>query len=201
MDKSYAQGMQAERDFQALCEKYKWRFEKATSQQDAGEHWDFRLWIRNKHHQNLTKGRYRIEVKAGKRLQRRCKEICWSHTWLESIGVPQSNGEINQGWLKGGRADYIAFQQEDSGFLFCKRTELVDKLQEIESKRLPFIYNGFDCENLDLDSLTHRGYKRKGPDGRLRQDLVFLVSIKELEALAGSFQLLGVQQCNPHQSK
>jgi hypothetical protein len=87
---------------------------QATLEVDRREHWDARL-ERN--------GEARlVDVKARSRIRRSDTEPQDNWHWVELRGI------VDEGWLFGGRADYIAFQTDDS-FLLVSRGELAEHVK------------------------------------------------------------------------
>lgn len=104
--KKYSQkiGNKAESLFASLCVKKGCRIVKATRQQDIYEHWDCKVISRNN---KITL----VDIKS-------IKDNDPSLIYLELI-----NTKGHDGWLQG-KADLIAFHQDD-GFALFKRSDLL----------------------------------------------------------------------------
>lgn len=83
----------------------------------------------------LTRGKstVTVDVKAAKRVNREDASSAGDVVWLELHGADR----FNEGWLLGGHADYIAFEQVpgegeasggQSGWLLVRRLDLVRTL-------------------------------------------------------------------------
>lgn len=104
-------GQSAEQSFEALGPKQGWEVRPAPLRSNVDEHWDFLI----------EKGgrRYRVEVKAMKRLERSDPDVQDRWVWIELHGVRPHD----RGWLYGGKAHLIAFETRNS-FVVVPRKSL-----------------------------------------------------------------------------
>ena len=104
-------GERAEEQFARIAASRGWQVTTSIDRQDMDEHWDMLI----------EKGaeRFRVDVKAMKRIQRGDANVQASWVWVELRGVRA--GE--RGWLFGGRADWIAFERAKS-FVIVERKML-----------------------------------------------------------------------------
>jgi hypothetical protein len=100
---------ETEEEFVRWAEARGWRTERASPDQDRGEHWDVAI--------RRGKERYRVDVKGRSRLRRSDPDPQDTWHWVELRGV------VDDGWLFDGQADFIAFQTPDS-FLLVPRRDL-----------------------------------------------------------------------------
>lgn len=70
-----------------------------------------------------------IDVKAAKKVNRSDYEPQYQLAWIELHGV----NEGNRGWLYGGNADLIAFEDRD-GFILVPREYLIDLVEKMVDK-------------------------------------------------------------------
>ena len=104
-------GERAETQFVRIAVSRGWKVTTATSRQDIDEHWDVMI--------EKDTEKYRVDVKAMKRINRHDPQPQDEWIWIELRGVRE--GE--RGWLYGGKADWIAFERKQS-FVIVQRTQL-----------------------------------------------------------------------------
>jgi hypothetical protein len=106
-------GLRAEERFALLAQERGFVLTPATQRQNIHEHWD---WL-------LVRGeeRFRVDVKAMKRIARHHADTQDAWLWIELHSVRANN----RGWLYDGHADLIAFEQWE-GFLLVRRVDLID---------------------------------------------------------------------------
>jgi len=102
-------GNKTEQDFQNLCEKYNLKYEKSSFVQDYYFHYDIEIYIKDSLEKNL-----KIDIKGLKSLRR---------------NGPKQNKyffvELNiEGWLFGGKANYIAIEIQEKKFLIFDKAKL-----------------------------------------------------------------------------
>jgi hypothetical protein len=108
-------GNKAEDLFILGAVKQGWKISAATNDENIDEHWDFLI---EKEDQS-----YKVEVKSGKRIQRKDEHSQNEFTWVELRNV---RGKV--GWLFG-KADLVAFEKEET-FIFVKRLDLLDVVNQ-----------------------------------------------------------------------
>ena len=134
----------------------------STKDEDRKEHWDV-----------LSRSMGKVEIKSQKKLQRSDAHVCDEYIWLEIrdiVGGP--------GWIVGGKADVVAFEQR-KGFLVVDREELKTYLEKEVIPR---------CEltepTSDPKDALGRFYSRAG-----RRDCVTLVPKKDISDLPSTYIL------------
>lgn len=134
--------------FKNICAKKNFKISKSTKNQDIYEHWDFKV------NNSL------VDVKGLKKISRSDDEYSNNITWLEIQNV-----RGNVGWLKG-KADFIAFEQEDC-FLIFQRKDLLDWLR----KKI----TNYRFVNSSKEAL-YRLYQRRG-----RKDIICMAKISDFK--------------------
>jgi hypothetical protein len=107
------QGQRAENRFIASVEQLGWRVQYASEHEDKHEHWDFLI-------EKLPR-RFKVDVKAMKRIRRQDATVQDQWLWVELHGVRPTD----EGWLYAGKADLFAIEQQFC-FLLVKRLDLID---------------------------------------------------------------------------
>jgi len=115
---SLAIGAKAEDVFKGLAMVRMWVVKDATEDQNINEHWDYLL----------QKGseKYRVDVKAIKRVSRNAPGVQDKLVWIELHGVRSKD----RGWLYDGKADLISFEKKES-FVIVLRTELIKLVESL----------------------------------------------------------------------
>ncbi len=145
----FKKGQEKEKEFVSLLSD-QLEVKTASQDEDSNEHWDIEI-----------NNRFKIDIKAIKK-DWRGGELNENIHWLEIRGVK------DEGWLFGGKADYIAFETVDYWVI-------VDRLKIIE-----FVSNV--CKNKirteDPKEALYKLYGRKGRNDVLTKvktlDLMFL---------------------------
>jgi len=104
-------GERAETQFARIAISHGWKVTAAVGRQDIDEHWDVLI--------EKEGARYRVDVKAMKRIRRHDALTQDEWVWIELLGVR----EKDRGWLYGGKADWIAFERRQS-FVIVPRAVL-----------------------------------------------------------------------------
>ncbi len=112
---SFKEGLFVQDQFRDTLEAHGYPTVGALLKEDMFHHID--LWA------TINGTRYGVDVKRMKRLSRRGEQQN-KYTCLELHGAHPNN----QGWLYGGRADLIAFEQEQS-YLLVWRERLIDVVE------------------------------------------------------------------------
>ena len=110
-------GVMAEICFVETAHACGWKTKGSTPYQDAVEHWDYTLTGYNQ--------RYRVEVKARKKIARHDAECQDDLIWVELVGI----GAKNTGWLHG-KSDLLAFERTHD-FVLVKRLDLIELVQKL----------------------------------------------------------------------
>jgi len=166
MNKSWNQeeyldhGRVAENKFARHAQDFGWDVSFSDSEQDMNEHWDVKI--------ERGDQRYRIDVKAMKKLNRSDRSAQDNFAWIELHGV----GARNYGWLYSGKADYVAFETK-TGFVIPKRRELVE-----------YIYKTVNFNKVVSipEAALYCVYGRKGREDKLT--LVAMDDLRKLEQLS-----------------
>lgn len=158
-------GNRAENRFAQIAAMYGLKVKWASFNEDTQQHFD--IIIKN------SKGmKRRVDVKSMKTISRETNVIQDDYIWLELHGV--NNG--NNGWIFGGKANYIAFETKKE-FLLVPRLKLAEFAKKIiESK--PNHTQRNDGKNVLPKDGKYTIYTRKG-----RIDQLVLVERKEIESL------------------
>lgn len=154
-------GLLAEEAFRQTALWRGWSVRGATRVQNLQEHWDFLI----SRHDEV----YRVEVKGRKRQQRR-GQVQDEWLWLELQGnAANRRGAYPgaRGWLYGGRADLVAFEQEGQ-FLLVERELLMD----LAEKWIRYIFVE------EAAQARYRIYSRRGKD-----DILAMVEARALRGL------------------
>lgn len=142
------QGENAEKMFETTCKKNGWKTKKTLYKNDFFNHFDFYIEGYNQ--------KYKVEVKAKKKISRKDESYQDKWIWLELKGK-----NFSPGWIYGSKADFIAFEMEDS-FILCKLSDLkkiiekkIDIYNKVNSPKYAKykVYSRFGCG--DLLSLIH----------------------------------------------
>ena len=117
-------GERAETQFARLAVSRGWKVTEAIDRQDIDDHWDVLI----------EKGaeRYRVDVKAMKRIKRGDANVQDRWVWIELRGVRE--GE--RGWLFGGKADWIAFERAKSFVIVERKTLAALILKLVDPKAI-----------------------------------------------------------------
>jgi hypothetical protein len=110
-------GLTAEQSFVIAANKKQFSCTESTKEENINSHIDF--WI---HRDDKS---YSVDVKAAKRIQRSDKDVNYEKIWVELHSVR----EDNKGWLLDGKADFIAFEQQDH-FIVANRMWLISFIRE-----------------------------------------------------------------------
>ncbi|MEZ4883655.1 MAG: hypothetical protein R3E32_02870 [Chitinophagales bacterium] len=148
-------GNQAENSFAAIAEQGGWTVESANRQQNIYEHWDFRISKEN--------SRYKVDVKARKRISRSDQDLQDEWIWIEIHSVRKND----QGWLFGGESDLIAFEQKDAFWLVLRedlKTLIPQKVEKI------WVEKSWQAQ--------YKLYRRKG-----RHDILTLIKATDLKEI------------------
>ena len=153
---SLEMGSKAENIFARLAAKMGWKVTQASTYNNIHQHWDFLLEKPNK--------RFKIDVKAMKRISRQdsCVQDTWF--WVELHGVRRHD----RGWLYNGRADLIAVEKMDA-FVLVKRLDLIALVERVVDRR-------------DIVSST-RAAKYKVYSRPRRPDLISMIETAALESI------------------
>lgn len=144
-----------ERKFAEICIKRKQILIHSNRDQDIYEHWDWKITNPKTNQISL------VDVKGARKKSRSDISPNYDITWLELMNV---RGSV--GWLKG-KADFIAFEQEDH-FLLVKRLDLLNWIKgKITNKEIVRHTN----------QALYRWYRRLG-----RKDIITLVNISDIKA-------------------
>ena len=150
-------GLRAQDKFEKILKREGFSVKHATSEEDMNEHWDLKA---------LKEGKeFRIEVKAMKKISRQDKEPQDKWHWIELHGVRKND----EGWLYGGKADFIAFETKSS-FLLVKRKDLVDLVDKTVNKN-EFVDSPYKAK--------YKVYQRKN-----RPDKLTLIETSKLRGIA-----------------
>ena len=149
-------GDNAEEMFKKIAIKKGWSIQEATQRQNIDEHWDFLIWCNSE--------KYRIDVKAMKRMSRKDPGVQDIWLWVELHGVRS----YDRGWLYAGKSDLIAIERRTS-FLIVKRNDLI-KLSE---KLIDKTSRVFSARNA-----KYKIYQRTG-----RPDIISMIEIEKLKTI------------------
>lgn len=150
----YGRGMKAENEFVIAMEKTKNKCFKATSYEDINEHFDIYV---------ISEGRkITFDIKAMKKKSREDKNIDEGIIWIELKGVK------DEGWLYGGKADYIVFEKKLS-FIAVEREKLINI---VESK--------IDRNKIveKAEEALYKIYSRKG-----RNDIITMIKMEDINEI------------------
>lgn len=144
----------AERRFAEICRFKNYQLNHATRDQDIYEHWDWQITNPKTNKVSL------VDVKGARKKSRSDSQLDYNITWLELKNVRGKDGSLL------GKADYIAFEQQDH-FLIIKRTDL---LSWIKSKITDenFVEYSRDAK--------YRYYQRHG-----RKDVITMAVISDMK--------------------
>ncbi|MFQ5604547.1 MAG: hypothetical protein ACE5HS_14855 [bacterium] len=149
-------GEQAEQVFVNIARSKGWRVQAAESRSNIDEHWDFWLIKDEK--------KYRVDVKACKRIRRQDSQVQDKWVWIELHGVRAGD----RGWLFDGKADLLAFETRTS-FIIVKRSELIDLVNTLLLKT--------ECVK-SPENAQYKVYTRKG-----RPDQLTLIETAKLQSI------------------
>lgn len=143
------QGIKGEKNFEITAKECGWSIIEATKNQDYLLHIDFIIEGFNK--------RFTVEVKAMKKISRSDDDYQDEWIWLELRG-----SNYTPGWIYGGHADLIAFEQSDC-FILVDRKKLIklisEKVDPMKRVDRPFKahYKAYSRKDIgDLVTLVHR---------------------------------------------
>lgn len=111
-------GEQAESRFETAAARMGFKVIDARPNQDMYEHWDYLIIKAGKQH--------RVEVKSMKRVDSMDPYEQSEWIWIELHGVREND----EGWLYGGKADLIAFEQSDH-FIVVRRPALKNLVERL----------------------------------------------------------------------
>lgn len=157
--KSSEMGEQAEVGIVKIAKAKGYHVTKSSNWEDAVAHFDYTF---------VTKTlKYKIEVKARKRLFRAANEAQDEWIWVEFKNV---NG--NHGWIYG-KADKVAFELDES-YIIVNRKDLAELAEKL-----------VDRENIVLKSseAKYKAYRRKDRP----KELVGLIHINDLKTIKHIF--------------
>jgi len=193
-------GLGAEEDFVQICEQHGFICEKSSKKEDMEDHFDYRVWKRNK-------DRAWIDRPENVRNKKQCNYVEVKDKKLlegtnDQILVELTNVSGKDGWLYG-KANYIAYRKLDGiGFRMIPRYFLMKEVEKLcnitRVKPDTFIYN----DTKQPVKITTKKYDStiKGDDGRCvlynRDDgmgLVIYVPDSFIEQLK-AFELLPLKQ-------
>lgn len=160
-----ARGLRAETRFIRIAQSKGYKICISNPDQDRNEHWDYELFKDGK--------RFKVEVKAMKKLKRSDPHPQDRYAWIEIHGVR----DWDEGWLYGGRSDYIAFETKKS-FVLVSRKKLIDYINANLSNEI--VYKPEDALVKDSENRYRRYRRRKN---QKRSDEVILVEMDVLRSL------------------
>lgn len=149
-------GQRAESVFARIAIQEGWKVTAASNYANINDHWDLLI----------EKGaeKYRVDVKAMKRLSRRDPSVQDQWIWIELHGVR----ERDRGWLYDGKAELIAFEKKES-FVIVRRDNLIKLVERL----------------VDLNTTVHsaraaryRVYSRPG-----RPDRIAMIETEKLKPI------------------
>jgi hypothetical protein len=146
----------AEQLFKNIDIKKGWSINQATQQQNIDEHWDFLIWRESE--------KYKVDVKAMKRMSRYDPSVQDKWFWVEFHGVRPDD----RGWLYDGKSDLIAIERTTS-FLIVKRQDLIQLAEKLVDKTRR-VFTAREAK--------YKLYQRTG-----RPDLISMVEIEKLKAI------------------
>ena len=111
-------GEKAEICFKNIAIGKGWDVSKASAKNNIDEHWDFLIQNHNV--------KYRVDVKAMKRISRSDQVIQDKWCWVELHGVRKND----RGWLYDGKSDLIAFEKTSS-FIITQRIALIKLVEHL----------------------------------------------------------------------
>jgi hypothetical protein len=143
------QGQRAEDQFITLIQQRGWQVQRASEYADKHEHWDCVI--------EKPPRRFKVDVKAMKRIRRQDVTVQDQWLWVELHGVRPSD----HGWLYAGQADLLAIEQQ-THFLLLKRLDLIDfvgsirgssetRLCSLRIKRVIVFILARPCRSIDFD--------------------------------------------------
>ena len=145
-------GEKAEEVFILSAVRQGWKVSASSRDENIDEHWDYLI------EKDVTS--FKVEVKSGKRIQRKDGKSQHEFVWVEIRNV---RGKV--GWLFG-KSDLIAFESEKS-FFFVKRIDLL----KVVNKKVDLVAK--------VKSATEALYKIYTREGR--QDRVTLLPVSDIE--------------------
>ncbi len=153
-------GETAESQFAELARQKGWQVTKAPGRRDRDEHWDFLI--------QKGKQKFRVDVKARKRISRRDAALQDHWVWIELHGVRKDD----PGWLYGGKADLIAFETKDS-FVIARRADLIALVEKLAD---------LNCIVARPVDAKYKVYSRPG-----RPDRITLIELEKLRSITFQF--------------
>jgi len=145
-------GEKAEESFILIAVRQGWKVSASSKDENIDEHWDYLI--------EKDGNIYKVEVKSGKRIQRKDDKAQHEFIWVEIRNV---RGKV--GWLFG-KSDLIAFENESS-FYFVKRMDLL----KVVNKKVDLVARVKSAK----DAL-YKIYTREG-----RKDRVTLLPVSDIE--------------------
>jgi hypothetical protein len=133
-----------------------WEVLDPTGRQNIDQHWDFLIQRGDE--------RFRVDVKALKKISRHDAAAQDSWIWIELHGVRESDA----GWLFAGKADLLAFEKINS-FIIVRRWDLINLVQQLVD---------FGSLVLSPDTAQYKVYQRSG-----RPDKITLIESKHLDSI------------------
>jgi len=149
-------GESAQSQFAEIARRKSWQVTAAPGECDRNEHWDFLIERGNQ--------KFKVDVKARKRIGRRDSEFQDDWIWIELHSVRKNDA----GWLYGGSSDLIAFETKDS-FVMVRRTDLMRLVEELVD---------FKSRVSTAKDAQYKIYSR-----RARSDKITLVELEKVKTL------------------
>jgi hypothetical protein len=154
--KMASKGAAAEERFEKILKANNMLFEKSDKKTDMRKHIDY-FFI-------LDGYIFSVDVKARKKVYPKDTEPNDDIIWIELHGV----NEGNDGWLYGGDADLIAFENA-KGFIVVPRTSLIKLVDDLVNK---------DVRVREPEQALYRIYQRVG-----RLDELTLIEMKTIREI------------------
>ncbi len=148
-------GQASENSFERVAGVHGWSVQPARGRHNIDEHWDY----------DISNGaqRFKVDVKAMKRLHRGDARVQDEWAWIELHGVR----EYDRGWLLDGKAELIAFERQRS-FLLVERLKLIELVKRVVQRT--YVSSPNDAQ--------YKVYSRRG-----RNDKLTLVEFKIIERM------------------
>jgi len=147
-------GVKAEEVFILSAVRQGWKVSASSRDENIDEHWDYLI--------EKDGNNYKVEVKSGKRIQRKDDKSQHEFVWVEIRNV---RGKV--GWLFG-KSDLIAFESEKS-FFFVKRMDLL----KVVNKKVNLV-----AKVKSAKEALYKIYTREG-----RKDRVTLLPVSDIEPI------------------
>ena len=158
-------GLTAEKKFIQIAHSKGYKVCLSNPNQDMNEHWDYELSKDGKS--------FKVEVKAMKKIKRSDPTPQDKYAWIELHGVR----EWDEGWLYGGKSDYIAFETRNS-FILVGRKRLIDYINTRLSEEI--VSRPEDALVKDVQG-KYRRYRRR--THQKRSDEMILMEMDVLRSL------------------